>query len=116
MAKAGVVIRRALSCRWFSILFPALPNHRAGAVVFAFSARCWLAIQHCDYPFDNHKVPFNVNDARRVAHAEGGEYAIWRAHCALYDSGAKLFIMPVAVCGATAMWVGLLAWVNALWK
>lgn len=52
----------------------ALANHRAGVVVL-FSARM-LAIQYCDYPFDNHKVPFKTMRAalrtQKVANMQFG--------------------------------------------
>lgn len=73
-------------------------------LTFIFSA--WLlAIQYCDYPFDNHKISFsrmrNALEQRRVMNLTFG------ALVSLFTMipGLNLVIMPVAVCGATAMWV-----------
>lgn len=74
MAKAGVV-SAARYCAAGSLFYSwHWPNHRAGAVVL-FSA--WmLAIQYCDYPFDNHKVPFKTMRAalrtQKVANMQFG--------------------------------------------
>ena len=63
------------------------------------------AIQYCDYPFDNHKVSFA--DMRQAL-------AQRRIHNLSFGTGVSLctmvpvlnfLIMPIAVCGATAMWV-----------
>ncbi|WP_211959085.1 sulfate transporter CysZ [Budvicia diplopodorum] len=78
------------------VLFPIL--------WFLFSA--WmLSIQYSDYPFDNHKIGFS--DMKRTLGKEkmmnlqfGGVVSLFTMIPIL-----NLFIMPVAVCGATAMWV-----------
>jgi hypothetical protein len=55
---------------------PGIGQTVAPVLWFLFSA--WmLAIQYCDYPFDNHKVPFK--EMRRPAQPEGRQYAVWRA-------------------------------------
>lgn len=72
--------------------------------VLIFSA--WLlAIQYCDYPFDNHKIGFTqmreVLAQRRLMNGTFG------ALVSLFTAVPflNLVVMPVAVCGATAMWV-----------
>lgn len=78
------------------ILFPIL--------WFLFSA--WmLSIQYSDYPFDNHKI--NFTDMKHTLAKEkirnlqfGGVVSLFTMIPVL-----NLFIMPVAVCGATKMWV-----------
>lgn len=62
-----------------------------------------LAIQYCDYPFDNHKVPFKTMRAalrtQKVANMQFGALTSLFTMIPVLN----LFIMPVAVCGATAM-------------
>lgn len=114
MAKAGVV-SAARYCAAGSLFYSwHWPNHRAGAVVL-FSA--WmLAIQYCDYPFDNHKVPFKTMRAalrtQKVANMQFGALTSLFTMIPVLN----LFIMPVAVCGATAMWVDCWRAKHALWK
>lgn len=73
-------------------------------LTFIFGA--WLlAIQYCDYPFDNHKISFarmrNALAQQRVMNFTFG------ALVSLFTMlpFVNLVVMPVAVCGATAMWV-----------
>lgn len=73
-------------------------------LTFVFGA--WLlAIQYCDYPFDNHKISFarmrNALVQQRVMNFTFG------ALVSLFTMlpFVNLVVMPVAVCGATAMWV-----------
>ncbi|WMQ73198.1 MAG: Sulfate transporter CysZ [Sodalis sp.] len=83
---------------------PPLGQTLVPALWFLFSA--WmLAIQYCDYPFDNHKVPFPAMRAalrrHKVANLQFG------AMVSLFTliPVVNLVILPVAVCGATAMWI-----------
>jgi CysZ protein len=94
---------------------PGIGQTVAPVLWFLFSA--WmLAIQYCDYPFDNHKVPFKemrtALRTRKVANMQFG------ALTSLFTMipFLNLFIMPVAVCGATAMWVDCYRAKHALWK
>lgn len=71
---------------------------------FLFSA--WMiTIQYCDYPFDNHKVDFNAMKRGlkqyRVDSIQFGSLVYLFTLIPILN----LVIMPVAVCGATAMWV-----------
>ncbi|AKD38797.1 sulfate transport protein CysZ [Pasteurella multocida subsp. multocida OH4807] len=64
-----------------------------------------MAIQYCDYPFDNHKVPFPVMktelaNKRTLSLTFGGLVML----CTFIPL-VNLVVIPVAVCGATAMWV-----------
>lgn len=73
-------------------------------LTFVFGA--WLlAIQYCDYPFDNHKISFkrmrNALGQREILNFTFGTFvSIFTAL-----PFVNLVVMPVAVCGATAMWV-----------
>ncbi|MGQ8821291.1 sulfate transporter CysZ [Bibersteinia trehalosi] len=84
---------------------PVLGQTVVPVLAFIFSA--WLlAIQYCDYPFDNHKISFarmrNALREQRVMNFTFG------ALVSLFTviPFINLVVMPVAVCGATAMWVG----------
>ncbi|MDG4871044.1 EI24 domain-containing protein, partial [Guyparkeria sp. 1SP6A2] len=65
-----------------------------------------LAIQYCDYSFDNHKVDFKVM-RNQLKQKPGKTYGFGMIVALLTTIPVvNLFIMPIAVCGATAMWVG----------
>lgn len=74
--------------------------------LLAFSFGAWLiAIQYCDYPFDNHKIQF-----QRMRNALVQQRTMNFTFGALISLFTlipfiNLVVMPVAVCGATAMWV-----------
>lgn len=83
---------------------PLLGQTVVPIATFVFTA--WMfAIQYCDYPFDNHKIPFDVmkNELaikRNVTVTFGGLVSL-----CTFVPVVNLVIIPVAVCGATAMWV-----------
>lgn len=71
---------------------------------FLFSA--WMmGIQYCDYPFDNHRVSFIK--MRETLREKKGLTTSFGAIVMLFTMIPilNLFVMPAAVCGATAMWV-----------
>ncbi|WP_046791724.1 sulfate transporter CysZ [Tatumella morbirosei] len=83
---------------------PVIGQTLAPLLWFLFGA--WMmAIQYCDYPFDNHRIPFlqmrRALAAHRTAHLQFGALVSIFTLVPLIN----LVIMPVAVCGATAMWV-----------
>ncbi|MEH0665432.1 sulfate transporter CysZ [Vibrio scophthalmi] len=86
------------------LLIPALGQTLGPILWFVFTA--WmLAIQYCDYPFDNHKVPFNdmrhnLKQKQSKAYTFGALVSVFTTIPIL-----NLIVMPVAVCGATSMWV-----------
>src|SRR5699024_3624644 len=94
---------RALGCLLL-FLVPVVGQTLAPLAWMAFSA--WMmAIQYCDYPFDNHKVDFD-----KMRHALAGKRQLTLSFGAVITlcSGLpiiNLLVMPVAVCGATALWV-----------
>ena len=73
-------------------------------VAFLFSA--WMmAIQYCDYPFDNHKVPFQqMKNALAQQRAQSLTFGALISLCTMLPI-VNFVIIPVAVCGATVMWV-----------
>lgn len=87
----------------FFILLWILPV--VGQVLWVLFS-CWMfAIQYKDYAFDNHKVSFN-NMKRDLKSRQGLSYGFG---CAVMLCTAvpilNLIVMPVAVCGATKLWV-----------
>ncbi|GAA4882486.1 sulfate transporter CysZ [Ferrimonas pelagia] len=76
-----------------------------GAVIwFGFTA--WMmAIQYLDYPFDNHKVPFSrMRNAIAMQRWRSFTFGASAALMAMIPL-VNLILMPVAICGATALWV-----------
>lgn len=83
---------------------PIVGQLLAPIIWFIFGA--WMmAIQYCDYPFDNHKIAFPTmrQKLRRdpILHLQFGGMISLLTLIPIIN----LVIMPVAVCGATAMWV-----------
>lgn len=75
-------------------------------LVFLFSA--WMmSIQYCDYPFDNHKISFDHMQQslsqKKIANISFGSMVTLCTFVPILN----FLIIPVAVCGATAMWVDL---------
>ncbi|GGB34441.1 sulfate transporter CysZ [Oceanisphaera marina] len=101
--KMRYYLPRALGCLLL-FLVPLFGQTLAPLLWFVFSA--WMmAIQYCDYPFDNHKIDFDLmrrslGEKRRLSWGFGASVAICSGLPVI-----NLLIMPVAVCGATALWV-----------
>jgi CysZ protein len=99
VAKLVYFVPRALG---FLILFFILPV--IGQILW-FMFNAWMmAIQYCDYPFDNHKIGFKPMREQLLAH---------KSECFGFGLLVNIFslipvvnfiVMPVAICGATAMW------------
>lgn len=82
---------------------PGVGQTLAPVLWFLFSA--WmLAIQYCDYPFDNHKVSFpTMRQALRRHKVTNMQFGALISLFTLIPF-LNLVIMPVAVCGATVLW------------
>lgn len=83
---------------------PAIGQTLGPVLWFLFSA--WMmGIQYCDYPFDNHRVSFHNMKATLREHK--GSTMSFGALVMFFTMTPilNLFVMPAAVCGATAMWV-----------
>ncbi|MBJ3815141.1 sulfate transporter CysZ [Shimwellia pseudoproteus] len=94
---------------------PGLGQTLAPVIWFLFSA--WMfSLQYADYPFDNHKVPFKTMRAalreRKMINMQFGTLVSLFTMIPVLN----LFIMPVAVCGATAMWVECYRDKHNMWK
>lgn len=83
---------------------PAIGQTLGPVLWFLFSA--WMmGIQYCDYSFDNHRVSFPHMKATLREHK--GSTMSFGALVMVFTMTPilNLFVMPAAVCGATAMWV-----------
>lgn len=87
----------------FFILMWILPV--IGQIIWFLFVAWMMAVQYQDYPFDNHKIPFEVMKKTLKQH-QGVSYSfgISVAVFAMIPL-VNLVIMPVAICGATALWV-----------
>ncbi|OTQ27591.1 sulfate transporter CysZ [Gilliamella apicola] len=83
---------------------PVIGQTVTPVVWFLFTA--WqINIQYADYPFDNHKIKFHRMRAllkqNKVDNLMFGSLVSFFTMVPLLN----LIVMPIAVCGATAMWV-----------
>lgn len=87
-----------------SFLIPGIGQTLVPVLWFLFSA--WMvSIQYNDYPFDNHKISFQ--QMRSALQRDKINNLQFGAIISLLNMIpiVNLLIMPIAVCGATAMWV-----------
>ncbi|MGB1297013.1 MAG: sulfate transporter CysZ [Psychrobium sp.] len=96
-------IPKALGCL---ILFfiPLIGQTIAPILWFLFSA--WMmSIQYCDYPFDNHKRSFTImRDQLKQDRGSALSFGFMTTLFSMIPI-VNFIVMPVAICGATAMWV-----------
>jgi len=87
----------------FFIIMWLLPV--VGQVIWFLFIAWMMAIQYKDYPFDNHKVPF-ATMKQMLKQNQGISYS-FGITVALFSMIPiiNLVVMPVAICGATAIWV-----------
>lgn len=87
----------------FFILYWLLPI--IGQVLWFLFLAWMMAIQYKDYPFDNHKINFNEMKSALIKQ-KGLSYSfgITTAVFSMIPL-INLVVMPVAICGATALWV-----------
>lgn len=100
--KMWYYIPKAIGCL---ILF-LIPVINVAAPALWFLLSCWMmAIQYVDYGFDNHKISFptmrDTLKTRRSSNLSFGMVVTIISAIPLLN----LIVMPVAVCGGTAMWV-----------
>lgn len=87
----------------FFIALLLLPG--IGQVLWLAFGAWMMAIQYLDYPFDNHKISFA--QMRRELGAQKGKsfgFGIMVALVTMLPL-VNFVVMPIAVCGATALWV-----------
>lgn len=87
----------------FLLAFFLLPV--IGQVLWFLFTSWMMAIQYCDYPYDNHKVPFDKMRQQLRGDLTGSYSFGVSVSIASMVPFLNLLVMPVAVCGATAMWV-----------
>ncbi|GLP94745.1 sulfate transporter CysZ [Paraferrimonas sedimenticola] len=101
--KLKYYLPRAILCLLLFIV-PVFGQTLGPVVWFMFTS--WMmAVQYCDYPFDNHKVPFDdmkwsLKQTRGSSFSFGMSVAVFAM-----IPFVNLVVMPVAICGATALWV-----------
>lgn len=100
LSKVLYFLPRALG---FLILFFILPV--IGQVLWFLFTAWMMAIQYCDYPFDNHKVAFNrMRDELNQHKGKCFSFGIMVNIFSLIPI-MNFLVMPVAICGATSLWV-----------
>ncbi len=87
----------------FFILLWILPV--VGQVLWFLFVAWMMAIQYKDYPFDNHKIPFSLmkqtlQQKKGLSYSFGVSVTVFSMLPLV-----NLIVMPVAICGATALWV-----------
>jgi CysZ protein len=87
----------------YFIVFLILPI--IGQIIWFLFVAWMMAIQYKDYPFDNHKIPFEhmrkvLNNNKGISYSFGITTAIFSMLPII-----NFIVMPVAICGATALWV-----------
>jgi len=76
-----------------------------GQVIWFLFVSWMMAIQYKDYPFDNHKIPFDeMKGALQQRKSLSYSFGITVAFFSMIPL-INLIVMPVAICGATALWV-----------
>lgn len=87
----------------FFILLWILPV--IGQVMWFLFVAWMMAVQYKDYPFDNHKIPFSVMKQKIKQHKSlSYSFGVSVTVFAMLPI-VNLVVMPVAICGATALWV-----------
>ena len=100
LAKLVYYLPRAVG---FLIIFFLLPVF--GQVIWFLFTAWMMAIQYCDYPFDNHKVPFSkMKNILANNKSQCFSFGITVSVFSLIPI-VNFLVMPVAICGATALWV-----------
>ncbi|MGI5309236.1 sulfate transporter CysZ [Rheinheimera sp. WS51] len=89
------------------ILFLFIPV--IGPILWFLFTSWLLAIQYIDYPYDNHKIDFyTMRSQLRNQPITSLAFGL-TVNIACMIPIFNLFVMPIAICGATAMWVDKLA-------
>lgn len=76
-----------------------------GQVIWFIFVAWMMAVQYKDYPFDNHKIPFNVmkdtiKQKQQLSYSFGATVTLFSLIPII-----NMIVMPAAICGATKLWV-----------
>lgn len=86
------------------LFFIPLLNLLIPVIGFLWTAWC-MAIQYIDYPMDNHQTSFQQLK-KQLAQEKTSSYSFGTCVALLnMVPGINLFVMPVAIAGATVLWV-----------
>lgn len=100
VSKLGYYLPRAIG---FFLLYWILPV--IGQVLWFLFLAWMMAVQYKDYPFDNHKIDFaQMRQALKQRQGLSYSFGITTAIFSMIPF-INLVVMPVAICGATALWV-----------
>jgi CysZ protein len=87
----------------FLLLFFFLPI--IGQVLWFLFNAWMMAIQYCDYPYDNHKIDFTRMRLHLGEHKGKAMTFGMMVNIFSLIPVVNFIVMPVAICGATSMWV-----------
>ena len=98
--KLGYYLPRAIGFFIILCLFPFF-----GQIIWFLFVAWMMAIQYKDYPFDNHRIPFHqmkniLKQNKGLSYSFGITVTVFSMIPIV-----NLVVMPVAICGATALWV-----------
>ena len=100
VSKLGYYLPRAAG---FFLLYWILPV--VGQILWFLFLAWMMAVQYKDYPFDNHKISFaRMRQALKQRQGLSYSFGITTAVFSMLPL-VNLVVMPVAICGATALWV-----------
>ncbi len=103
LSRLGYYLPRALLL--FVLFFIPLIGQIIAPILWFIFGAWMMAIQYCDYPFDNHKISFNTMKAQLYKDkACSVSFGAIISVCTMIPL-INLVVMPISVCGATAMWV-----------
>lgn len=99
-AKLAYYLPRAII---FLLIFFLLPVF--GQIIWFLFSAWMMAVQYCDYAFDNHKVGFQeMKRCLQQQRSRSMSFGIMVSVTSMVPI-LNFLVMPVAICGATSMWV-----------
>lgn len=103
--KLKYYLPKAIGC--LILFFIPLVGQTIAPVLWLLLCGWMAAIQYCDYPYDNHKIRFEImrEDLKNHRWTNLG-FGLIVSVCTAIPI-INFLIMPIAICGATAMWVDL---------
>lgn len=99
-SKLGYFVPRAIG---FLLIFFLVPIF--GQVIWFLFTAWMMAVQYVDYPFDNHKADFRLTrDTLRQDKSRAFSFGVM-VNIFSFIPVLNFVVMPVSICGATAMYV-----------